>query len=71
MNKRHYLNLAARARDAETLQALHQDAMLDPSLREADRNEICEAIKRRFAQLNAGRVEAKNSVAWEGGFGSF
>lgn len=53
----------SRATDARTLQAYRDDVMSDDCLDAAERDELCRAIEKRFAFLNARTDGNRNPAA--------
>ena len=62
MMKENYLNLVEQADNAELLNALHADAVNDPTLHSTDKDEICWAIRRRFGVINAAQETPPKST---------
>jgi hypothetical protein len=55
----HHFDIS-RATDAITLQVYREDVMSDDCLGVAEKEELCRAIEKRFAFLNARVAENKN-----------
>lgn len=53
MDKSAYLFDIAHTDSAKTLHELRQECLVDAELFSTEKDEICKAIARRFAQLNA------------------
>jgi hypothetical protein len=53
----------SRATDATTLQTYREDVLSDDCLSAAEKEELCRAIEKRFAFLNA-RADGQQNPRW-------